>query len=121
MRISGQSVTHDVRRSSDRLRGAAAARTSAPASRVKPERDAEIAAKKAEGKSNRQIAREVGVDHSTVVRACRGAELQGAKTHHPAAPAMHWRTCFWRAANSASPASRGEPLVIDQGRNIGCA
>ncbi len=45
--------------------------TEAARERLKKERDEAIAKKKAEGKSNRQIAKEVGVDDKTVGNALR--------------------------------------------------
>ena len=48
--------------------------------RIEAERDAEIAAKKAQGKSNAQIARDIGVHSTTVDRKVNSAKLRPAKT-----------------------------------------
>jgi hypothetical protein len=74
-----QAVLHCTKQWAYRLTEAARAEADA-------KRDADIAARKAAGQSNRAIARAVGLSHQTVARATSGPKTNSLEVDHPADP-----------------------------------
>jgi ParB-like nuclease domain len=64
-------------------------------------RDADIAARKAAGHSNRAIARDVGLSHQTVARATSGPKTNGLKMDHPTESSLDLSDTLPRPPHSA--------------------